>query len=111
MSARSPLVKSLPCIACQHEGVAKQCGVTEEHHLNLGGKAGQKRRGDDYSIPLGSWHHRGVRPFGMSSDAMTALYGPSLALDSKQFRFAYGSDDQLLALTNAKLASLVPESA
>jgi len=47
----------------------------------------------------------------MNNDAMTHEYGPSLALDSKQFRFAYGSDDSLLQLTNIKLERLAWEAA
>jgi hypothetical protein len=102
MSARSEHVRALPCIACQIEGI-QQPAPTEEHHLNLGGKAGQKRRGDDYSIPLCAWHHRGDPAKGMTADLTTYTYGPSLARSSKLFRFTYGSDDQLLALTNLKL--------
>lgn len=110
MSDRSALVRSLPCIACAIEGLA-QPNRSTEHHLNAGGHAGQKRRGDEFSVSLCRWHHQGYALPGMTRDQMTYKYGPSLALDSKQFRFAYGTDDQLLALTNAKLASLVPESA
>lgn len=110
MSERSPLVRSLPCIACEIEGV-RQLLPTTEHHLNLDGKAGQKRRGDDYSIPLCTWHHQARRYAKYSEDTMTHEFGPSLALNSRQFRFAYGSDDQLLALTNHKLARLLPATA
>lgn len=109
MSAHSLLVKQLPCICCEIEDVS-QPNPTEAHHLNEGGHAGQRRRGDEYQIPLCQWHHRGVRPVGMTRDAMSHLYGPSLALDSKQYHFAYGSDDELLAMTNAKLARLMVES-
>jgi hypothetical protein len=110
MSAHSLQVKRLCCIACEIEDV-NQPNPTEAHHLNEGGHAGQKRRGDEFQIPLCQWHHRAVRPVGMNRDTMTHLYGPSLALDSKQFRFAYGDDDSLLALTQHKLAQLEPEVA
>lgn len=110
MSANSLQVKRLPCLACEIEDVS-QPNKTEAHHLNEGGHAGQKRRGDEFQIPLCQWHHRGVRPVGMSREVMTHLYGPSLALDSKQFRFAYGDDDSLLAITKHKLAQLEPEVA
>jgi hypothetical protein len=107
MSARSPLVRSLPCIACQLEQVATQCGPSEEHHLNAGGHAGQKRLGDSYSISLGPWHHRGVPPNGMTASEATFIYGPSLARSSKLFRTTYGSDLELLAKTNELLEALV----
>jgi hypothetical protein len=105
MSARSPLVKSLQCIACQKEG-CEQLQSTEEHHLNVGGKAGQKRRGNEYSIPLCGHHHRGEPPEGMTATDAYVILGPSLARNSVQFRCEYGSDDALLAETNEQLRSV-----
>jgi hypothetical protein len=102
LSARSLLVRQLECLPCEIEQVA-QPFATESHHLNAGGHAGQKRRGDAYQIPCCGWHHRALLLPGMSRDTMTHAYGPSLATDSRQFRFSYGSDDQLLALTNERL--------
>jgi hypothetical protein len=100
---RSLRVRQLPCIACEIRGMAAQCGPTEAHHLNLGGHAGMKRRGDEFQIPLGPWHHRGAPLAGLSQKQMATIYGPSLALQSKAFRAAFGSDDELLALTNERL--------
>ncbi len=110
MSAHSMLVKRLACIACEIEDVP-QPSPTEAHHCNVGGLAGQKRRGDAYQLPLCAFHHRGEPPAGMNKSEATYEYGPSLALDSKQFRFAYGTDDQLLALVELKLARLEPATA
>lgn len=110
MSTQSMQVKRLCCLACEIEDVP-QPNVTEAHHQNAGGHAGQKRLGDDHQVPLCGWHHRGVRPVGMSCEAMTHLYGPSLALDPRQFRFAYGDDAAQLAATHFKLAQLAPEVA
>lgn len=101
MSARSLQVKSLPCIAC-HLDAIPQCTPTEEHHLNLGGKAGQKRLGDEYSIPLCAWHHRGDIGKRTVRD-MNWTYGPSLARASRMFREQYGGDMRLLELTNELL--------
>jgi hypothetical protein len=102
---RNLRVKQLPCIACELLGVHNQPNETETHHLNLGGNAGQKRRGDDYSIPLCKWHHRGISLRHVDARVMAALYGPSLAKQSKAFRARLGSDDELLALTNERLES------
>ena len=106
MTSRNLLIKALPCIACELEECA-QLQPTEAHHLNLGGKAGQKRRGDDYSIPLCAWHHRSVPPEGMRSGDAVFYMGPSLAGSSKRFRELYGTDDELLERTNARLRSEV----
>jgi hypothetical protein len=99
---RNELVRSLPCIACQLEG-CEQLMPTEAHHLNLGGLAGQKRRGDEFTIPLCTWHHRSVPPEGMKAGDAAYYMGPSLAQNSKLFRLTYRTDDELLELTNQRL--------
>lgn len=88
---------ALPCLTCPG------CGITEIHHLNGGGHAGQKRRGDMFTIPLGAWAHRGVPLPGAKPSTMEMLYGPSLALTSKAFHARYGTDDELLERTNKLL--------
>lgn len=110
MSEYSMLVKQLPCLPCTFEGVS-QPFPTEADHCNENGHAGKKRRGDRYQIPSCTWHHRGWTLPGMTRDQMTHKYGPSMAHDQKQFRLAYGSDDALVALTEFKLAELLPVSA
>lgn len=110
MSSRSLLVKQLPCIACEKDK-QRQPNRTEEHHLNTGGNAGQRRRGDEFSIPLCQWHHRGEMrqnrwPRVERAAEWESAYGPSLARNSKEFRTRYGTDDELLQLTNERLASL-----
>ena len=102
MTERSRLVKMLPCIACEIEGI-EQRQVTEAHHLNLDGKAGQKRMGDEYQIPLCTWHHRGEPPEGVTAGEMAYSHGPSMARDSKLFKFTYGKFSQLWELTNEKI--------
>lgn len=95
-------VKSLPCVACSHLGIAGPyvCGPTEAHHL----LSGNKRRGHMFVLPLGSWHHRAVLQGSLTFVGMRALYGPSLAHGSKPFHAAFGSDDELLARVNELLA-------
>lgn len=92
----------LGCIACHMMGFGRANG-TEQHHLNTGGVAGQLRRGDEFSIPLCRWHHRGepVYPISCPSVLVTEeVLGPSLKLTAKLFRETFGDDDTLLALTN-----------
>jgi len=75
----------------------------EIHHLNAGGLHGGKRLGDDMTIPLCGWHHRGVCFQHWTKNNMTWCYGPSWAGGSKPFRAVYGSDAELLARANRKL--------
>jgi hypothetical protein len=92
-------LKRLGCIACKKEQTHSP--TPDIHHLNLGGRAGQKRRGHDFTIPLCVWHHAGRRfRDDVSPLAFRLIYGPSLAKQSKLFREIYGTDDELLAETN-----------
>lgn len=102
MSARSPIVRAMPCICCEKQQCS-QPWPTEEHHLLSGGR----RRGDEYSIPACQWHHRAKTLPAIPLQTMTRLYGPSLAQGSKLFHERYGSDDELLAETNEKLMAIV----
>lgn len=81
-----------PCLCCQMRGVS-QPNVTTVHHLLSGGR----RRGHRYSINLCEWHHMARPRSGCSDGEMTDYYGPSLALGSRAFHEAFGSDDELLA--------------
>ena len=93
---------ALGCIACKlFVGHFREAAI---HHLNLGGLAGQKRRGHKYTIPLCEWHHQGYKPPWTESDAEAEfLYGPSLAKRSKAFRETFGDDDSLLKKVNARI--------
>jgi hypothetical protein len=82
------------CMACRQRGLETE--MVEIHHLNLDGKAGQKRRGHRFTIGLCSWHHRGVVPQGWARRDIEIELGPPLT-DSRKFRFWFGSDNELLA--------------
>ena len=105
MKDRVEHVRQMPCIACTLRG-REQNTVTEAHHLNIGGKHGQKRRGDRYTIPLCKWHHQGHVRFGWSKHQMAMKYGPSYALRSRAFREEFGPDDFLLAETDKRYEAL-----
>jgi hypothetical protein len=87
------------CVACRKDGLVNR--QYEHHHLNFNGKAGQKRLGHDFTIPLCGWHHVGRPPEGHDSKWAETNLGPSLAKQSKKFREKYGSDQHLLDYTNA----------
>ncbi len=104
-TARFDALRAIGCVCCQKNGEDARAGLrfhmrtcfpVELHHLNGGGHHGQKRRGDEYTIPLCQWHHRGQGPAKVYAE----LYGPSWAKGSKPFRAVYGTDDELLALAN-----------
>lgn len=77
----------------------------EVHHLLAGGQ----RRGHQITIYLHPWYHRGVPPQVMKHGALRQLtvgeaaetYGPSLALDRREFEICYGREEELLEMQNA----------
>lgn len=84
----------------------------EVHHLNGGGHAGQARRGDEFTVGLCFWHHRGsfnaaAAPGGYAGERWmaekAAKFGPSWAQGSKVFHLQYPSDDELLAIADRLL--------
>jgi hypothetical protein len=97
-------LKEMGCIASWLDG--RMNVPAEIHHLNLGGKAGQARRGDEYTIPLSTWHHRGEPLPGYTATQMYERFGPSLARHSREFRMHYGTDDELLERVNDLIRQL-----
>lgn len=88
-------IKEIGCIACLRHFLETPCEI---HHLNTGGHAGHKRRGDEYTIGLCTYHHRGVGSMPGGNK------GPSLALKPNSFRAFYGTDDQMLEEQNGLIA-------
>lgn len=62
------------------------------HHLTDGGR----RMGHFFTIPLSPWAHQGYCLPGKTSTQMTAIYGPSLAKNKREFERVFGSELELL---------------
>lgn len=97
-------IKCLGCLACARNvllGFIAITAIAEVHHQNEGGHAGGERLGDEFTVGLCAWHHRGEPPFpSMSKTQAARLYGPSLKEQPRLFRDTYGSDEDLLARQN-----------
>lgn len=79
------------CICCRRHGYKV---APEIHHL----VEGMRRLGDDYTIPLCAYHHRGV---GMSLSAIENIFGPSRHHDGRRaFEKHWGTEKELLAEVN-----------
>ena len=90
-------IYEIGCLPCRQRGYFNSC---QAHHLNEDGKAGQKRRGDLYTIGLCPWHHVGEPVRDWTGPECREILGPSLKLESRAFRAEFGSDDELLAEEN-----------
>ena len=105
--ARLKKVKDMPCLACwinRERGHFDHCHwwrTPDIHHLLSGGR----RIGHDATIPLCPWHHRSQPPVdGMGIEGALVVYGPTLERQ-KAFRDYYGTDAELLALTDSMLGA------
>lgn len=99
---RLELLSQMPCIAC---GLQVQAGRTEIHHLVDRGYRVHSG-GHLATIPLCSWHHRGVCLEGWPLVAMVSTFGPSMASSKRAFVACYGSERALLSIVDAFLRSL-----
>ena len=80
------------CICCHIEGDANV--PAEIHHINDCGR----NMGQDYTLPLCDFHHRGIIPD-------SRIYrGPSLADGKKPFVAHYGTELELLERVNSEIA-------
>lgn len=86
-------LKEIGCLACWMIGIPDV--YPEIHHQNLDEHAGQKRLGDEFTVPLCGWHHQGHGPASLYE-----TLGPSLKHHPVEFREKFGSDMTQLAKTN-----------
>lgn len=102
--SRLDALAAMRCVCCEIEGV-HQPFHTEVHHLV--DKGYRKHSGGHMAtLPLDLWHHRGIVKPGWTSTEMYAHYGPSLALQKREFVATYGTERELLARVNSKLEAV-----
>lgn len=89
------------CIACELFDVA-QPWATEVHHIVDRGTR-KHSGGHDATLPLCAWHHRGVCKDCCTSSDMAVLFGPSLALEKRQFCIVFWPERELLVRVNLRL--------
>jgi hypothetical protein len=98
---RCQRIAEIGCLACRKAG---WFSAPDVHHLNLDQHAGQQRLGDEATIGLCVWHHRGQAWDGWTQERMAQFAGPSLKHQPNKFRERFGSDLQLLAWQNELIA-------
>lgn len=99
---RFAAIKEVGCLACKRDGFGWT--YPEIHHLLSTGLHGNgRRRGDDATIGLCQWHHRGQR-----DEYCHWAIGPSYSRSARAFRERYGDDHSLLAWQNTLIARHAP---
>lgn len=97
-------LRELGCIACSINGF--WAGGAEVHHLVDKGYR-KHSGGNQATIPLCSWHHRGEPWTDFPVSYMRERFGPSMFHESKAFAEEFGSQRELLAKVNELLAEKV----
>ena len=81
----------LPCAMRWWDGVL----ATVQHVVE-----GRKRLGHLFVLPGCEWHHLGTPPPPLTIDEAAANWGPSLAHQHRRFEQTFGSERQLVEITN-----------
>lgn len=98
---RYAALRQLGCIACSINGF--YAGHAESHHLVDKGYR-KHSGGNQATIPLCAWHHRGEPWMDFPVSYMRERFGPSMKLESKAFREEFGSQRDLLAKVNEMIS-------
>ena len=98
---RYEALRTLGCIACLIGGTPS-CAKVEIHHLVDKGYR-KHSGGNQATIPLCEWHHRGQPDITVGARWMRERCGPSMYLESKEFARVYGTQRELLAKVNEML--------
>jgi hypothetical protein len=94
---RYEALREMGCIACSINGYS--AGIAEMHHLVDKGYR-KHSGGNQATIPLCAWHHRGEPWMDFPVSYMRERFGPSMALESKTFSVEFGTQRELLAKVN-----------
>jgi hypothetical protein len=97
-------LREIGCLACLIDGLPMPCGPVEVHHLVDNGYR-RLSGGNQATIPLGAYHHRGQPLIDKDIRYMRERFGPSMALERREFDKVYGSQRDLLARVNEMLRS------
>ena len=95
-------LQRIGCVACLQESISSQADI---HHIVDTGYR-KHSGGDDSTIPLCPYHHRGLLPDGMSLADAEQMYGPSLALSKREFVTRFGSERALLLFVDHLLEQM-----
>lgn len=99
---RFSTIKDIGCICCRLDG--HDWTYAEVHHLLTTGFHGNgKRLGDEFTLGLCLYHHRGIR-----DESCQWAEGPSYFKQAGAFRKHYGSDADLLTIQNELLKAAGP---
>ena len=90
-------LQEIGCVACLIEGVGYQpCDI---HHIVDKGYR-EHSGGDNATIGLCPWHHRGLIPDQLTKKETEEMLGPSMALQKRAFIKRYGTERELLAIVD-----------
>jgi hypothetical protein len=102
--ARYDKLHRIGCVACRKKGLGWR--AVDIHHIVDRGYR-KHSGGNRATLPLCEYHHRGVPAEGFLNGSMYLIYGPSLALQKREFKRVFGDERQLLAEVDQLIESMV----
>lgn len=100
---RYEALRELGCVACRLEKWHGNLPVEIHHLVDKGYR--KHSGGNQATIGLCTWHHRGEPIMGHTLTWMRGIYGPSMRLESREFARVYGTQRELLARVNEMLSA------
>lgn len=91
------------CVACRIHNRYMYTAPQMHHIVNQSYR--EHQGGDRATLPLCPWHHEGYPAENASVEMMEQLFGPSLALNAKEFRRVFGSQRTLLAIVDKEIGA------
>lgn len=96
-------LQDIGCLCCLKVGFPDV--PVDVHHLVDKGNR-EASGGDNATLPLCPWHHRGVPPDGLSASAAQRIAGPSLARSPGEFVETFGDQRSLLLETDLLIEAM-----
>lgn len=93
---RYDALQRIGCVCCKLLGFHNHGDI---HHIVSSGYR-RLSGGNNSTVVLCPYHHRGIIPQGMDRQEVELNFGPSLANGSKPFHARFGTQAELLARTN-----------
>ena len=99
---RFAALRELGCVACSINGFSTGMKVEIHHLVDKGTR--RLSGGNEATIGLCSFHHRGEPWIDFPVSYMRERFGPSMALEAKAFAQEFGTQRELLARVNEMLS-------
>lgn len=98
---RDAIIRAWGCLCCRLWGAYTGMRIEKHHLVDKGYR--EHSGGEQATIPLCAWHHRGEPLIDSGCKAMAVAFGPSLKLSKRTFIATFGTERELLTRFDAEI--------